>query len=96
MSLVTPKKEDVPAATRGPRAVDPAELEAAQMLRDDPGQSYRLFEFDSPKKATALAASIRKGERSAFRTGFSAVSRTVDGKGVVYVTYSGISAGDRP
>ena len=88
MSLVTPKKEDVPATRRIGRA-DPAEIEAADLLRSDPGQSYRLFEMDSPTAAGAIANQIRKGQRSAFRDGFTAQSRTVNGKGVVYVTYVG-------
>lgn len=99
MTLVTPKKEDVPSARRGPASADPEELAAAQMLRDDPGQSYRLFEFTgdrAPLKAASLASSIRKGERAAFKDGFSASARTIDGKGVVYVTYSGVGVGTRP
>lgn len=90
MATLNFKFEEAPKTDRngGGRTPDPREFEIAQQLRDNPGREARVFEFDKPKTATLTAQTIRKAERAAFRDGgFTARSRTIDGKGVVFVTY---------
>lgn len=82
--------EQAPKMTRFGTA-NPEEVRIAAQLRTHPGREARVFEYDEPKTAAMTARLIRRGERAAFGPGFEAKSRTVDGKGLVYVTYVGQS-----
>lgn len=70
-------------------AAHPEEVRIAAQLRTHRGREARVFEYDSPTTAAMTARTIRLGQRAAFGKGFEAKSRTVDGKGVVYVTFVG-------
>lgn len=80
------KFEEAPRVKRTGRPVDPEELKIAKTLRENPGREARVFDFrGAAHRAGGVAQQINKGERAAFKDGFSAVSRS----GVVYVTYVG-------
>lgn len=81
------KWENPPAQTRG--VGNPDEVEMANALREQPNAWARLFEFDNATKAGALSSQISTGQRAAFRAGFQAKSRTINGKGVVFVRFVG-------
>lgn len=68
----------------------------AQELRKQPGEWARTHEFDKPNRAGAVSQQIRAGQRAGFKPGgsFESVSRTVDGKGVVYTRFVGDASQD--
>lgn len=86
---MTFKWENPPAQTRG--SASPDELEAAAQLKTQPQTWARILEFDTSTKAGAVAQLINNGTRAAFREGYEAKSRTIDGKGYVYARFVGTS-----
>lgn len=69
------------------RSTDPYEVELAQLVKLHPGKFVRLEKEFKPSTAAVVASSIRAGKRVSFGSGFHAESRTIEGKGVVYVKY---------
>jgi hypothetical protein len=62
----------------------------AAVLKTKPGEWAKIVTVDEPRKAGGISQTIRNGRRGGFRDGtWESVSRTVDGKGVVYARYVG-------
>ena len=92
-------KWETPPRAKAGRNVRPEEVELAKALRQNPDKWARMAEFsiEDRAKAAAFAQTIRKGERSAFRTDplvdggeFESVSRTIQDTGItaVYVRFA--------
>lgn len=92
-------KWETPPHAKAGRNVRPEEVELARELRSHPDQWARFVEFtgDDRAKAAAIAQTIRKGERSAFRSDplrdggeFESVSRKIPDTDItaVYVRFA--------
>lgn len=83
--------EAPPVATRGRGSDSTAWVAEAQTLKLNPEKWAILASFTVAKKAAALAATVNGGKVRAFapKGEFQAVSRTVDGNGIVYARYVG-------
>lgn len=81
--------EDPPGHRRTPGSVDHSV--AAAQLRSRPGQWARIAEYASSAGAGSTAARIRAGDARAWEPAgdYEAVSRTVEGKHVVFARYMG-------
>lgn len=84
--------EEAPRMSR--ERLNGEEARIAAQLREQRGREARVFEYDRSTTASMTARLINRGERASFGPGFRARSRTVDGKGVVYVTYVGEQSAD--
>lgn len=83
-------RETPPPSKRGPSAKN---LEIANGLKADPNEWYRIMETNKTTSAGVVVSSIKKGTRGGFEPAgaFEATSRSIDGKGVVYARYVGIT-----
>lgn len=91
-------KWETPPTSKRVSRINPEELAVADQLRKRPNQWARVREFEAsantkrPQPAATLAGLINKGNRAAFRENgrgsFEAVSRTIDGKSVLYVRFT--------
>ena len=77
-----------PPATRG-RSAAPDPI--AEALRKNPGEWARIAVKDKQATANSLAVTIKRGTRKGFGPAgsFESVTRSLDGKGIVYARFVG-------
>ncbi len=78
--------QDPPTRNRGRATKE--NVPEAELLKTRPDTWAMVYEYDKPTAAAGCAQEINRARRAGYRDGnFTAKSRTVDGRFVVYVKY---------